>query len=196
MRYRHGGFTLIELLVIIMIIAIISGIAVPAYTHYYDRAVFDQRTNEVLSLLSWAREKAKSSGAGAIVQYDQQSRIFIVNVNNEEASTDQPVALTSTVMDSSQNIGGMSGSNQETSRSLMLDDTTQASDFQPDIDKSNMVSSQTNAASNSIEIQFHPDGTADGMQFSLLSLTGLETRIQIMPATGRATIYNDTASIQ
>src|SRR4051794_29344581 len=67
---RRAGFTLIEMVVMIMIIAILSSVAVPAYHRFRARTQFEATVQKTVSLLAWARAAAIESNADAVVRYD------------------------------------------------------------------------------------------------------------------------------
>lgn len=83
---RNRGFTLIELMIVVAIVAILSAIAIPAYTQYVTRS----KLTEAFSGLSGM--------AVAAQQYYQDNRTYLANGGTGSATT-CPVAAPTNVQD-------------------------------------------------------------------------------------------------
>src|SRR2546429_7115710 len=75
---ERRAFTLIEMIVLIIIIAVVSSVAVPAYSRFNATAKFQSVVRETMAMLDSARLTAIQSGADVTVQFDAQSATFMV----------------------------------------------------------------------------------------------------------------------
>jgi len=64
---RQSGFTLIELMVVLVLVAIVAGIAIPSMSDLIDRHRVTSVTNSSLGLLNFARSEAIRRGQAVIV---------------------------------------------------------------------------------------------------------------------------------
>ena len=75
---RKVAFTLIELLMIIIIIAVVSALVVPAYARYWSKAKFESSVHQIEEMLSDARDKAVELDTTTTVSFNKQSQTFMV----------------------------------------------------------------------------------------------------------------------
>src|SRR5664279_1966395 len=81
------------MVVIIIIMAVISSVAVPAYARFHQRALFQQGVHQVAELLTWARDAAVQSEGESTVRFDQQADTLSVTIEMPDTSGDLPTAM-------------------------------------------------------------------------------------------------------
>ena len=173
------AFTLIELMVVILLIAVMAGIVIPAYSRFYARSNFENTARQVQDIFSFAREQAIVRDTTVTVTYEAQNHAFVAQVAPPHPQTDMPVALASTV-----NPDGTTGQGGEMQKSYRLDTDVNIGSFS--------VSSAAGApgmASGGTGSQLHflSDGTVEGATVAITSTEGYAAQFQLWPATGRLT---------
>lgn len=177
------GFTLIELLVIILIIAVVGSIVVPAYATFWARARFDTILRETRDLFRYAREQAVQGDTMATVAFDPRNQTLLVTVLPAPPLADQPVAL-------------MNGDPQNPNlppppsapRGLEIGGEFAVAGFQVNPGASSTL---TMSRDNATELHFRGDGTCEGAQIILMSSYGYKATLVVWPGTGRVTIEED-----
>jgi len=81
---RSKGVTLIELLVVLGIIAGLTAIALPMYSHWRDNLEFRQAARDVVSTLREAKNRAISLNREHRVEFDSANRRYIMKQGNRE----------------------------------------------------------------------------------------------------------------
>lgn len=171
------AFTLIELMVVILMIAVMAGVVVPAYSRYYARAQFESTARQVQDIFAFAREQAIVRDTTVTVSYDPQSHAFLAQVTASQPQTDLPVSLAGTV-----NPDGSSARGGETQKSYRLNPDVNVGAFS--------VSSSSNNGAGSgggNQLHFLSDGTVEGATLAITSTDGSAAQYQLWPATGRLT---------
>lgn len=171
----HGphrkGFTLIEMIVLIIIMAVLSATAVPAYSRLRDRAVFQVRVNQLVSFLANARAQAIDLKTRVEMRFDPQTDTFTVRGESAFDSADMPTDLAESA----------ESATVLYERSLTLPDDYRIVDytvFGPEAVFGNLASSQETVT------YFREDGTCDGVRFMLVRNTGDAAVVTLWPTTG------------
>jgi prepilin-type N-terminal cleavage/methylation domain-containing protein len=85
-KATDAGFTLIEMMVVIVIMAIVLGMAVLAIPNH-DERYWKDNLNQLVSSLNLAQEESAMSGTPIIAQIDSVGwRFFIPNINGSAAN--------------------------------------------------------------------------------------------------------------
>ena len=87
------GFTLIELIVIIVIIATMASIVVPAYSRFLERTRFNGVVSDIVDLFADARERAIAKDTTVTVSFNPASMTFALDVQPPPRPRDLPVAF-------------------------------------------------------------------------------------------------------
>jgi prepilin-type N-terminal cleavage/methylation domain-containing protein len=178
------GFTLIEMIVLIIIIAIVTSIAVPSYSHFLAHTRFNSSVQEVMSLMAFARDSSVQSGRDTIVRFDHSSETFEVAVDTPDPSPDLPTALQDQNAEVQQVIPP---------RTATLGEDVGVVDFQvfsKGMAQGNSNSQNSQSSANST-LRFHQDGSSDAANFTIAGQEGFRADIEISPLTGRARIRDD-----
>lgn len=176
---RKVAFTLIELLMIIIIIAVVSALVVPAYARYWSKAKFESSVHQIEEMLSDARDKAVELDTTTTVSFNKQSQTFMVMRLLPPAQNDQPSIMSAADQQSdlmSQNV---------VPTTVSLGGNISVTQFQA----GGFSSSPTNSTAgvSSSEVHFHGDGSSDGAHLSLTNSSGNTADLTIWPANGRLT---------
>ena len=81
---RSKGVTVIELLIVLAIIAGLTAIAVPMYSHWRDNLEFRQAARDVVSMLREAKSRAISMNREHRVEFEPANRRYIMKQGNRE----------------------------------------------------------------------------------------------------------------
>ena len=182
-RPTPNAFTLIEMLVLIIIIAVLCSVAVPAYARFHSKVKFQQAVQETVNVLAWARDQAIQSGADSTVRFDAQTATFHVAIETPASPTDSPTAMEES---------GEQSAAPSPSRMLALSDDVAVTDF---VVYSPAVGALDSGMGAQHEIRFHEDGNCDGARFLLRGTGNYAEVIEISPTSGRVTA-RDAAEIE
>ena len=91
-RHNRSGFTIIELIVVMVILAVMTSLAVPAFRSWVDEDDLTVATRRIDTLFRLARDSAVRSGTPMTVWIDSASaRVWLVPVILDSAATAPPV---------------------------------------------------------------------------------------------------------
>lgn len=174
-RRVSAGFTLIEMLVLIIIMAILSTVVVPAYSRLRDRADFETQLSKVQGFFAEARARAIELGADVEVRYDTQSETFVASAPATLSTNDVPTAI-------AEEPDTLPVAYQAT---LALPRDYRIMDvdiFGPEVG----MHARDNRADS--VLYFHEDGTSDGMRCTVSRDTGAAATVTIWPSTATVDI--------
>lgn len=176
--HLRRAFTLIELMVVILLIAVMASIVVPAYSRFYAKSQFENTARQVQDIFAFAREQAIFRDTTVTVTYAPQNHAFLAQVAPPQPQTDLPVALLS---GDSPNGGMASGG--ESQKSYQMDPDVNIGAFSV----SNNPNSSTGAdgSGSGTVLHFLSDGTVESATLTITSADGHVAQFQLWPATGR-----------
>jgi type II secretory pathway pseudopilin PulG len=186
---------------VIIIIAIMSSIVVPAYAHYWDRTRFNNEIGDVRDLLTYAREQAITNDTTVTVSY--QGSALIATVSPPPAQSDLPVVDTNGSNPDVQLAQTQAGVPPEP-RILPIGGDLMVAGFNvgsqttmPGTVNISSVSSMggagsTGGAAGGSALHFEGDGTCEGAQIMLIGINGFEANIVISPSTGELKVDDGT----
>ena len=180
--HLRRAFTLIELMVVILMVAVMASIVVPAYNRYYAKSQFENTARQVQDIFAFAREQAITRDTTVTVTYDPQNHAFQAQVAQAQPQTDLPVALSGTV-----NSDGTSTQSGETQKSARLGADVNVASFSVSSNPNANASAPTTGTGSSNQLNFLPDGTVEGATLEITSADGYSAQYQLWPATGRLT---------
>jgi len=169
-RSHRDGFTLIEMLVLIIIMAVLSSVAVPAYSRFRAATAFDVRVGELVGFLSSARALAIETGSDVRVTFDAQSDTFQMEARSGEAVDDRPTAMT----DVAEN--GPAPARM----TFAFDGTFAVANFEvfgPEL------ATDPKASESQTTVVFHDDGTSDGVRFDIFHVMGRAVTVTVWAGT-------------
>lgn len=179
---KHG-FTLIEMVVVIIIVAVVSAILVPAYSHFYAKARFDGNVREVLDVFAYAREQAIAKDAPATLTFDPQSESFAVTVTPLPPPVDQPTVFADVNADSSL---------LQQTHLVHLDPNMGVVGFSATDTSQGSGNSAGSGGRGASTVRFRPDGTSDGAEMTVVAAdSGYSAHLVLLPGTGRMQIADD-----
>jgi prepilin-type N-terminal cleavage/methylation domain-containing protein len=197
---RPRGFTLIEILVVIIIIAVMSSVAVPAYFRFLAHSSFVQSVQQTVSLLGWARNAAVETGTNVSVQFDLHAGTITVSVPQRDTSSG-PSRIAADMPTAMQDQQDASATVQPRVSPLGEDITVTgltvipgAAGSDPTNGGANPLPADNQAQSGNQAqqaINFYSDGTADNAQFALVSTDGFHASVAVVPTTGRAIVGDE-----
>ena len=176
------GFTLIEILIVIVIIAVMSAVVVPAFANLWERSRFDSECANARALFAWARQQAVERDTTVSIHFDAASQTFTASLTPTPSPTDQPSVLANQTLEDN----GLA-----VTRSFQLN-----SDFK--ILGVHVESGLSgNAGESSVgaptDILFRGDGTVNSAEFVILSRFG-ERHFSLSPATGVLTTMPESGA--
>lgn len=168
---RTKGFTIIEILVVILIIALVTSVAVPAYGRFHERALFQSFTMDVQDAFAYAREQAIARDTTCKVVFDTQAHQIttVVTPETQHASPQQ-------------NQPGLQGA----------PDPDSQRDPVPPPRILHMPEFVVVQAAGKSSVQYNPDGTCEGAAVAIQA-GAYHAQLVVLPGNGRATLVEDQA---
>ncbi len=176
--HLRRAFTLIELMVVILLIAVMASIVVPAYSRFYAKSQFENTARQVQDIFAFAREQAIVRDTTVTVTYDPQNHAFLAQAAPPEPQTDLPVALSAT---DSPN-GGMTAGG-ESQKSYQMDPDVSIGAFSVSSNPNSGTDAGGSGSGN--KLHFLSDGTVESATLTITSADGNRAQFQLRPATGR-----------
>jgi len=189
-RRASRGFTLIELLVVVIIMAVMAGVAVPAYSRLAAKTRFDSIVSDVQDLFGYAREQAVSKDTIVTVTYNAQGEAFTVTPAGNIPPTDLPTVESNSANAQAGNSQQAHPTNQGAPARVVQLPPGYSVGFTAEADSSDPVPSdapQLGTGANTV--RFHGDGTSDGADVTLTCRDG-DAVLKLSPATGRLTLVD------
>ncbi len=181
----RAGFTLIEMVVVIIIAAVMAGVVIPAYNHFYIRQRFDSCLQDVEGVFAYAKELAIAQDAPVILMFDPQSETFAVNASSQKPPIDQPSAFP----DGQNNNGTLAQAHV-----VPLDNGIRITGFSTtddSLDSLNGPNAQPTAGGGrgATSVHFRPDGTSDGATLTVIDpINGYSAHLTLQPGTSHLVI--------
>lgn len=177
MSSSRRAFTLIEILVIIIIIAVMASVAVPAYNRLFVRQRFWSTVDDIQSFFAQARSMAMDLDTTVTVTFDASSQSFVAVTSQPGAATaDSPVALQSADTRAQENA---TAAGDRTVLQLSPEFLV------PTFHSGGEAQAPGLPPHNPMEVAFQGDGTADGLDMEVVSQSGYRAGLILLPATGR-----------
>jgi len=179
---RRRGFTLIEMIVVVIIVAVMASVLVPAYSKFYARQRFDSSVQDVQGAFAYARELSLQLDAPVTLNFDPQSETFAVDGSQLAPPVDQP-----------SNFPDVTSNNATLSQThvVPLDPGVRIVGFSTTDDSLDSVSgpnAQPTAGGGrgATSVHFRPDGTSDGAELTVVDpVNGYSVHLTLQPATSR-----------
>lgn len=171
----RGAFTLIELMVVILIIAVVSAVIVPAYGGFYAKSRFDGEIKRIQDFVAEARARAVAGDTTVTLHFERGADVFTISVDTLPQQNDLPTAL---LEDSGRNQIGDIDPYHVNDEFRVENFTVQGTG------SANPASGRTGIS----DVQFRGDGTSDGAEMSILSRDGLAAHLIISPVDGQLKI--------
>jgi Tfp pilus assembly protein FimT len=166
-------------MVVILMIAVMASVVVPAYNHFYSKAQFENQAREVQDIFAFAHETAINRNTTVTVSYDSGSHAFKAQVAPPQPQTDVPVALQGTI-----NPDGTATQPGPAQKITQLDSGISVTGLQV---SSNPNITTLGEVGSGNQLHFLPDGTVEGATLGINSSDGYSAQFQLWPSTGRLT---------
>lgn len=180
--YLRRAFTLIELMVVILMIVVMAGIVIPAYSRFYAKSQFENTARQVQDIFAFAREQAIKRDTTVTVTYDPQNHAFLAQAPQSQPQTDLPVALAGTV-----NPDGSTAQSGESQKVYRLNPDVNIGAFSVSSNPNSVPGATSAGQGGGSQLHFQSDGTVERATLAITSTDGYATQFQLWPATGRLT---------
>lgn len=182
-RNRRSGFTLIELLVVALIVAVMAGIVVPAFSGLMEKSRFDAEVRRLQDIFAYAREKAIDTDSVVVLRYDIASETFLVQPSVKPPLNDLPQEEQESQAQSPETRGSFAP------RTHRISDNFRLANFQTNASGSSRSRSE---GTSETEVRFQGDGTTEAAELVLTSANNRSIALILRPATGRLEISEDS----
>jgi prepilin-type N-terminal cleavage/methylation domain-containing protein len=177
---QKPGFTLIELLIVIVLIAVMAAVIVPAYVRYLSGVRFQAACRHVQDIFAYAREQAIASGSPVTLRFDRQSETFAVDSPLQQPQPDLPTSMSNGEL----SVANATSQVARPPKTYSLASNQKVSDYnviQPDVP----LSGAQQAFSSPNDLHFQPDGTVEALQMAMVQDDGKMAHFTLQPAAGR-----------
>ncbi len=175
--HRSRAFTLIELMVVILIIAVVAAVMVPAYAGFYSKTRFDAEIRRQQDYFAEARERAIKDDTTVTVHFEHGAAAFSIAIDPLPQQSDLPTAM-------------LTAAGTDLSLSPDVSPYHIGNDFRVE----NFVTSSAGSgsggplANSQSDVQFRGDGTSDSAEYDIKSGDGYFAHLTLSPMTGRLTL--------
>lgn len=118
---RQGGFTLLELLVVILIMAVMVGVAAPRFSRTFSRLQLQASAYDMAKLLTYASKRAVARGEMLRIHFDPQGRRYWLAKAQEAPPAGEP-----------ERVGSKFGRISSVPEAISLEPSARAVTFYPD----------------------------------------------------------------
>ena len=186
----NKGFTLIEMVVVIIIVAVMTSVIVPAYARFYARANFDGQVRQVQDVFGYAREQALQRDTTVTLNFNPQSESFDVTLLPPTPPNDQPTVYSNANADTS---------TLSLSHTVQLSSTVGIVGFTATDTSQGIVPGSSagngNGGRGATTVSFRSDGTSDGAELTVVSAeNNYSAHLTLHPGNARLTLDDDTQS--
>ena len=170
---RTRAFTLIELLLVILIIAVVSAVIVPAFAGFYEKARFDAEIRRTQDYFALAHERAVKGDTNVTLHFEHGISEFSMVVDPLPPQNDLPTAM-------------LTASGTDMSAGSDVAPYHVGSDFQIEgFTSSGVGATAAGTTGGQADVHFHGDGTSDTASFVIASRQGYTANMALSPMNGR-----------
>ncbi len=84
---RAGGFTLVELVLVVIILAVILGLAVPNFKNSFSRLLLQQTASDLSYAMQYAQSRAIQNGLQEKLVFDEQRKTYVLHEERDDEET-------------------------------------------------------------------------------------------------------------
>ncbi len=161
---------------VIVIMAVVSSVVVPAFANMYERSRFDSECVNAQAIFSWAHQQAVERDTTVVMHFDAPTQAFTATLTPPPPPNDQPSALASQTL---------SDTGLPITKTFQLNPEFRISNLQVDSGASASSTGRSLSASQGTtgDIVFQGDGTVNSADFEVTSRIGAKHFV-LSPATG------------
>lgn len=179
-NFRRSGFTLMELMVVLVLIAVISAVTVPAMRGTMEDALLRSTSRELIGALNIATSRAVTTRQIHRIQFDPKTGGYVLEKLVPGGAGENEYTP----------LRGVPGSGGKINPRIAVEFQNANDGQQTGLDPEAAPAAgdaPTSAVRNDM-ISFYPDGTADACEIRLEDRDGFRLGLRINPVTARVRI--------